>query len=143
MIKKILKKIGFITRKEGLDLRQEIFLLKEQARKVETKPRPVVDINIADPSPGERVARKEYISRAAAFHKDILDEKLKSMMAEVRHELTMVDNTSKMDDILKGTNNALLLLQDWGENCVNEMISYQAEPLDDEELKLLEDKLKE
>ncbi|HEC64412.1 MAG TPA: hypothetical protein ENI23_03880 [bacterium] len=89
MFEKILNKFGYITKKESLVLRQDRILLKDQVRKLEVlleeRSRGVLDINIGDPAPmGNSAARREYIARCAAFHKDVLDAKIKSMVSEVR-----------------------------------------------------------
>lgn len=130
----------FKSHKEELRLAKfEIFELEAKLKNIK---RTVIDMSIGDPEPSEVVARREYVARVAAFHKDVLDKKIKAMISEVRAELEKIENTPKMDEILKGTCNALWLIYDWGEQCVNEMISVQVDGLSEDEKKLLDDKLK-
>lgn len=137
MFDKITKNLGFITRKEALVLKQDNFLLRERLREQPKPVRPVVDLNTGDPTPDKVDARREYVARVAAFHKDVMEQKIKSMISLVRDELDKVENTPATDLLLKGTSNALWLVYDWGEQCVNEMLSYQTDTLDVEERDLL------
>ncbi len=137
MFEKILKNLGFITRKEALALKQENFLYREKLREQPKPVRPVVDLNTGDPTPDKVDARREYVARVAAFHKDVMEQKIKSMVSLVREELSKAENSPQTDLFLKGTINALWLMYDWGEECVNEMLSYQTDSLDVEERDLL------
>lgn len=145
MLKKILNKFGYVSHEESLRLRQSNFSLKQENKAMREAPavkKPVVDVDIGDPAPSDQTARREYISRVAAFHKDVMKPKILAMVSEVRADLEKVDNTPKMDELLKGTCNALWLIYDWGEEAISEVVSYQAEKLDDEERDILKETLK-
>jgi len=142
MFEKILNKLGFITKKESLRLRQENFVLKEKLRQDDKIPRPVLDVNIGDPAPENPVARREYIARCAAFHKDVLDQKMQHMISTVSSELVNIESSRDFDMVLKGTINALHLIREWGESTVNEHLANQTGDIDKEEVGILKEKLK-
>ena len=125
-------------------LRSQIFSFKETIhelrkknamleRQIERMGHRVVPAGVGDPAPSDQVPRREYIARVAAFHTDVMKYKIESMVSEVRAELEKVDNPPELDRILKGTCNALWLINDWGELAVSEMMSYRTLEEDNKE----------
>lgn len=141
MLDKLLSKLGYITRKESLALRYENFELKEKLRNTKVPTKPLVDIDIGDPAPADRVARREYVARSAAFYKDILEPKTRQMISEVNIELANVENGRGVDWLLKGTINCCHLFRDWGEMMISEHVDNQTNRIEDEELEIIKDKI--
>jgi hypothetical protein len=126
--------------------------LKEENVRVRlsVKPVPVVVLDSEDPEPKDPALRKSFVARVAAFHFDILDKKIKRMVSDIRETMMKVDrNTFGMsqgeyDLFLKGTENGLWLLHQWGEELKNEKVADDsgANDLTEEDKKELKDKLK-
>lgn len=112
-------------------------------------PRPLVGMDAEDPSPTKEVERKLYVGQAAGFHTDILKKKLLSLIADARGQFEKVNREtfgltqSEYDLFLKGTVNGLWLVHDWGEEMVNEQLSYLTEKdeLSDEDKQALKEKI--
>lgn len=96
----------------------------------------VVDPGMDDPIPSDEDARKGYVERYAAFHDDVLEEKLKHMIAQVREQLdgfgwdglpydTLPAGMSRQerDAFFRGTSNAFRLLLEYGERMRSERVS--------------------
>jgi hypothetical protein len=116
-------------------------------RSQKAKEHPILDVNIGDPSPSDHEKRKLYVSQVAGFHKDYLAPKLKQIITTLRGDFEKVNRNTfglpqhEYDLYLKGAINALWLLDEWGEEMINEQIAYQ-QGLSDEETQELKDKLK-
>jgi len=134
----MLEKIGLISLKKYkvMQGKYNLAVLELNSVKGEVK-KPVVKVNIGDPTPVDGPARKAYIARVAAFHKEVMRDKILAMISDVHSELEKVDIGPVMDQILKGTINSLWLIYNWGEQCINEQIANQNEELTEEERELL------
>ena len=160
MIKNILNRFGFIPKSE-----LEYAKTKAKEKEEETSKRILelqlevsknkhdrqfISVDQVEPIPKNSEARKLYVGQVAGFHNDILGPKIHSLIANVRGQLgkldsTLSDNGGKLtsystkdfDLILKGTENALWLLYDWGEMMIAEQLEDQR-PLSEEDKKELE-----
>jgi len=96
----------------------------------------VVDPGMDDPIPDDNDGRRAYVERYASFHDDILEDKLKHMIAQVREQLdgfgwdglpydTLPQGMTRQerDAFFRGTSNALRLLLEYGERMRSERAS--------------------
>lgn len=96
----------------------------------------VVDPGMDDPIPNNEDARRIYVERYSSFHDDILEDKLKHMIAQVREQLdgfgwdglpydTLPNGMTRQerDAFFRGTSNALRLLLEYGERMRGERAS--------------------
>jgi hypothetical protein len=159
MIKKILNKFGYILKSESdeklrgvhemyesqistLDREKNILELELIAlRKKEEESKPIFDFNIGDPIPGGD-ARKGYVASVAGFYKDILEAKLKQMIAVSYTMLEETSNDRDFDLILKGVVYSFRDLMKWGEIMYNEQVANQTGDVEPDE-KTLTEKIKE
>lgn len=173
MIEAIIRKLGFVPAKESKegwakyaqakgqferqlqetqkansvisDLKMRLLL----AEKRQALPHPVVDMGMEDPEPSDIEQRKLFVGQAAGFHTDILKKKILALISDARGQFEQINrNTfglsqSEYDLFLKGTLNGLWLVHDWGEEMVNEVLSYQADSQEfsEEDRQSLQDKL--
>jgi hypothetical protein len=78
-----------------------------------------------------------------------MGKRLLEMIGDVREQLEQINrdtfgmSQTDFDIYLKGTINALWLIHNWGEDAVNEQISYQIPEITNEEVGELKDKLNE
>lgn len=153
MIRKILARFGYVPQTLVRQLEDELADQKMKILKLEQKkvwPLPVVEVEAKDPAPSQVDARKAYVARAAAYHVEVLRPKLLQLIADARAQFEQLNRETfglrpeEYDWILKGTLNGLWLLHGWGEDMVNEQVSYQQEEpsLTVEETQELKDKLK-
>ena len=127
------------------DLKMRLML----AEKRQALPHPVVDMGMEDPEPSDITQRKLFVGQAAGFHTDILKKKMLALISDARGQFEQINrNTfglsqSEYDLFLKGTLNGLWLVHDWGEEMVNEVLSYQADSQEfsEEDKQSLQDKL--
>lgn len=95
----------------------------------------VVDPGMDDPIPTDSEAREAYAERYASFHDEILEKKLKHMIAVVREQLdgfgwdglaydTLPEGMSRQerDAFFRGTSNAFRLLLEYGERMRGEAL---------------------
>lgn len=87
-----------------------------------------VDIPIDDGSPVDQDQRKEYTARVSGFFSDIMEARIKYMIGQQMKMLQNPDNSREADLFIKANINALSLLLDWGDECLNEYMSYQDKP---------------
>lgn len=145
-----------IINKNVLELKdKEIESLKDKILKLEVKdknkcPLPIIKVEEEDPDSLHLVDRKAFIARMAGFHFDILNQKIKRMISEVREQIMTLNrdtfgySNQEFDIYLKGIENGLWLIWEWGENAVNEKIGNDRgeNELTEEEEELLKDKIK-
>lgn len=118
---------------ERLKLIVERDEFKARVRDLESKleaintARPVIDVNLGDPSPTDSKSRKMYVAAVAGLHKDILGPKIKQMISKSHSLLSESTNTRDEDLSLKGAVYGLWELYNWGEKMINEQMSYQSE----------------
>lgn len=84
---------------------------------------PVLDYNTGDPSPSDQEERKSYVGRVAGIFQDIFIKKIQHMIAEQQRELSNPTHSHEQDVFIKANINALSLLLDYGDECINEHIS--------------------
>jgi len=133
------------SKDEITELKTKILFLEKR----KSFPIPLVGVDMEDPTPIQTEARKLYVGQAAGFHKDILSKKIISMVSELRGQFEQLNRDTfgyspgDYDLWLKGTINGLWLIHQWGEEMINEQISYQTEKedLSEEDKKLLKNKL--
>lgn len=89
--------------------------------------KPVIDIIVGDPSPKDKKERALYVAAVAGLHRDILEPKLKQMIANTLRLLEEATNDREYDQALKGACYALRELIRWGDLMVNEQLALQAE----------------
>lgn len=94
----------------------------------------VIDAGVEDPAPSEDATRYEYAISVSNFYKDILEKKLRHMIALVREQQDMIYaevpqgmTRSEYDNFLRGTSNAFRLLMDWGELMSGEVSRIELE----------------
>lgn len=127
------------------DLKMRLML----AEKREALPHPVVDMGMEDPEPSDIEQRKLFVGQAAGFHTDILKKKILALISDARGQFEQINRNTfglsqgEYDLFLKGTLNGLWLVHDWGEEMVNEVLSYQTEnqEFSEEDKQSLQDKL--
>jgi len=151
MLEKLFSWLGYEKKddflfKENLRLRAE----NKALRGIEL---PFVSIEAEDPAPQDSEARLLYVARAAGFHHEVMRKKVIQIISQIRAQLGRLDSTMdssgrsltnysprEFDLVLKGTENALWLIHDWGEEMVREQIANQTEPTT-EEIDELKDKV--
>lgn len=117
-------------RQKSLSLKADLIALQNE----KVKERPIVAVDEGDPAPDDSAKRRAYIAQVAGFHKDIQSPKLKYLIRLMREEFEKVNRDTfghsqqEYDLYLKGAINFGWLLHDWGEQAINEMISYTQEP---------------
>jgi hypothetical protein len=119
-------------------LKAEKLALQSQ---LEEKMKPLIDVNIEDPSPKDTAIRKIYVSRVAGFFKEILNEKLNQMISVAHNILEETNSSRDYDLILKGIVFSYRDLIRWGESMVNEQMANQTTEISEEDKKTLEDNL--
>ena len=80
-------------------------------------------IDFHDGEPQDEEARQVYVASVANFHEDILRRRLIKNIADVREQLASMDYSGIPDSVpreafdwyLRGTENALWLIYEWGE----------------------------
>lgn len=122
------------------DGESEVALLKElnsrQAKTIErirgevenSKRLDLIDIDIGDPTPDNQEDRKQYVTRVAAFYKDVLEKKCLQMISVFHRLLEEETNNRETDNILKIGVYVCREWMKWGNQSVNEALSYQIEP---------------
>lgn len=150
-MKKILMKwLDVVPRSELEAEKEKSLLLKADLIALQNekkRERPIIAVDEGDPSPSDSAKRKMYVAQVAGFHKDIQSPKIKHLIRNMREEFEKVNRDTfgysqqEYDLYLKGAINGLWLLYDWGEQAINEMVSYQQGP-DEDDLTELKDKLK-
>lgn len=88
----------------------------------------IIDIDIGDPTPEKIEPRKEYVARVAGFYKDIFKAKCVQMISVFHKLLEEETNDRETDNILKVGIFVCRDFMKWGEQAVNEQLSYQIEP---------------
>lgn len=159
MIQKLFNKLGYITKessdeklrgvREMYEKEVEALVNKNRVlemevislRKKEEEAKPIFDFNIGDPIPGGE-ARKGYVASVAGFYKDILEPKLKQMIAVSYTMLEETSNDRDFDLILKGVVYSFRDLMKWGETMHNEQVANQTGDVEPDE-KTLTERIKE
>jgi hypothetical protein len=164
MLKKLVAFFGFVSKDnfdaaiDALKTRErQLKILEEKLHEIEPKNRreknkiiPLVSVDTEDPDRVKEVERKSYIARVAAFHIDVMDKKLKRMISDVRENIMQIGRDTfgysqkDFDLYLKGTENALWLIHQWGELAVSEKVSVDSgnEELTEKETEELKAKIK-
>jgi hypothetical protein len=91
------------------------------------KERGVIDVFMADPSPVDKESFKLYVAQVAGLHKEILEPKLKFMIAKALLMLEDSTNDREFDQAVKGSIYSLREMMRWGESMVNTQIAFQSE----------------
>lgn len=159
MLKKILKKIGYISYEEHQrklealaengalaieGLKKEILQLKlvvQSYEKEEQEKIPLIDSTIGDPTPTKSEERKMYVANVAGFFKGIMEKKLNHMISNLHNMLEERDSDRDFDLVLKGVAYAYRELIKWGNAMVNEQVSYQTQEVSPEEIETLQEKI--
>lgn len=90
----------------------------------------IIDPFLGDPSPKDLEKRRAYVGAVAGLHKDILEPKLKQMIAAAYVMLEDASNDREFDQSVKGTIYALREILRWGQSMVNEQLSFQTRDID-------------
>lgn len=127
---------NFFKKQPPVDLSKLLEIENEALRARLRESVVVVDPGMDDPIPSNEEARQAYVDRYASFHDDILEEKLKHMIAVVREQLdgfgwdglpydTLPYGMSRIerDAFFRGTSNAFRLLLEYGEQMRSERAS--------------------
>lgn len=128
---------------EDVDENESIEDIKNRLKKYK---KPMIDVDMGDPSPNKYEQRKAYVAAVAGFHKDYLEEKIKKIISDMRQDLERVSrdtygySQAEYDLYLKGAINFGWLLMEWGESMINEHLANQQE-LTDGELEDLKNKV--
>lgn len=119
---------------EVASLTRERDRLEEELVELKRLPRgaPLVDITTADPSPTDTEQRKLYVAQVAGFFTEVLEPKLKQMIANTREAMDDVTNEREYDQAMKGASYALQELMRWGKAMVNEQVSNQIIEIDNQ-----------
>lgn len=107
--------------KEKTQLESKVFELERRL-----KERDYIDIDVGDPLPSDPKERRLYVGAVAGLYKDILEPKLKQMIAKTREALDEQDNTRDQDLLLKGTSYALFEIIRWGKLMQSEDQAHNA-----------------
>lgn len=112
-------------------------ILKLRA-KVSTLSRINVPVNLEDDMPEDEEGRKAYVISVVTFYENILKKKILNIISGIRGRLAKVDSTvdnngnkivshspQEFDLLLKGTENAFWLLDDWCGDMVSEYMENQ------------------
>jgi hypothetical protein len=91
------------------------------------KERGVVDVFMADPSPVDKENFKLYVAQVAGLYKEILEPKLKFMIAKALLMLEDSTNDREFDQAVKGSVYSLREMMRWGQSMVNTQIAMQTE----------------
>lgn len=142
------KNILSLKDKEIMSLRSKVVVLEREIKN--HLPLPTINVEEDDPDSLHLVDRKSFVARVAGFHFDILSKKIKRMISEVREQVMTLNrdtfgySNQEFDIYLKGVENGLWLVWEWGENAVNEKIGEDKgdNELTKEEEELLKDKIK-
>lgn len=108
------------------DLKLKLAQLQSKISALETE-RPIIDVNMGDPSPTEFKSRKLYVAAVAGLHKDYLGPKIMQMISKSQSLLSEPANNRDEDLSLKGAIYALWELYGWGNRMISEHMSYQSE----------------
>ena len=146
MVRSFFRWFGYIPERDGVSpqrltsLEDENLRLRAEIEALRGVDLPFVSVDAKEPAPHDRDERKLYVARVAAFHHEIMKPKILSMIADVRSQLGKLDSTfdnqgrkithyspQDFDLILKGTENALWLMHDWGESMMSEQLENQRE----------------
>ena len=125
------KRANLIAEKEGLQKR--VSKLEHENRNLQSivkieedlKTRKTIDPFMGDPSPVDTEQRKLYVAQVAGLHKDILEPKLRHMIAKSFTMLEESTNDREFDQAVKGTIYALREIIRWGESMLNEQLANQ------------------
>lgn len=142
------KNVLYLKDKEIMSLRSKVAVLEREIKN--HLPLPTINVEEDDPDSLHLVDRKAFVARVAGFHFDILSKKIKRMIADTREMLMSLGreqfnfSSQEFDIFLKGQENVLWLIFEWGENAVNEKIGDDKgdNELTEEEKDLLKDKIK-
>ena len=85
----------------------------------------VLDPFLGDPSPKDTEQRKLYVNQVAGVYKEILEPKIKFMIANLHLMLEDTSNDTRYDDSAKGAISALRGMLLWGQAMVNESVAFQ------------------
>ena len=91
------------------------------------KEKGVVDVFMADPSPVDKESFKLYVAQVAGLYKEILEPKLKFMIAKALLMLEDSTNDREFDQAVKGSVYSLREMMRWGQSMVNTQIAMQTE----------------
>lgn len=111
--------------REILRLRFENEALQKRRRNVI----PIIEVGVTDPEPLDQEARKTYAAEFSRFFENLLEKKLKHLIAQVREDLDWSGwktyehpeglahgmTRAEFDAYLRGTSNAFRLLLEYGE----------------------------
>lgn len=99
--------------------------LEDELKKIKKKFSPIlVDYNLGDPSPKDKLQRKAYTASVSQIYQDILEPKLKQMISTTHKILAEPENERDSDIALKGTIYAFQELMTWAERMHAESMSY-------------------
>ena len=89
--------------------------------------RGVIDVFMKDPSPVDKEGYRLYVTQVAGLYKDILEPKLKFMIAKALVMLEDSTNDREFDQAVKGSVYSLREIMRWGESMVNTQIAIQTQ----------------
>lgn len=101
------------------NLEQTILLLEKRGA--------MIDPFVGDPSPQDSKQYALYVAQVAGLYKDVLEPKLKHMIAHALHLLEESTNDRDYDQAVKGTVYALREMMRWGDSMVNKQVAIQTE----------------
>lgn len=127
---------NFFKKQPSIEISSRLKLLEIENEALRTRLREsvvAVDPGMDDPIPRNEEARRGYVERYASFHDEVLEDKLKHMIAQVREQLdgfgwdglpydTLPHGMSRVerDAFLRGTSNACRLLLEYGDQMRSE-----------------------
>lgn len=88
----------------------------------------VIDWDVGDPTPATPELRRAYVARVAGFYTDIFKKKCEQQMSVFHRLLEEETNDRETDFYLKIGVFLCREWMKWGEQAVNEQMSYQTEP---------------
>lgn len=93
----------------------------------------MIDVFMEDPIPLDSIARRTYVGVVAGLHKDILEPKIKHMIAKCFLLLEESNNDRDFDQAVKGAIYFGREFLRWGNLMVSEQISNQQQGLSEEQ----------
>jgi hypothetical protein len=111
---------------ERIALKKQVAYLSDQVFELSAKVKtPFVDADLGDPIPIGSEARKLYVATVAGLHKDILEPKLKFIIANIHKAMEEEGNTDKINNMWVGAIYCARELLRWGDRMVNEQVANQ------------------
>jgi hypothetical protein len=108
------------------ELKRQIANLSGQVKDLSAKVKtPFIDADLGDPIPIGSEARKLYVATVAGLHKDILEPKLKFIIANIHKAMEEEGNTDKINNMWVGAIYCARELLRWGDRMVNEQVANQ------------------